>query len=154
MKSVLHFGLMRLEELTEEDNNHDHTHESSMIASLLHHTSTSTSTYTIITLLRYSSHLVFVTGIAVMSAKFWTTIYYVSGMISFCDCVHTPSMPEQSLSSTPVPCHPTPHFLYLPPPSTIRHASTFISTLTLFLNSMFLFSLWHGTFHPPSHALP
>ena len=55
---------MRLEDLTEEDN----------------HPSQEIGGTSIITLLRYSSHLVFVTGIAVMSAKFWTIIYYVSGM--------------------------------------------------------------------------
>ena len=67
MKSILHFGLMRLEDLTEEDNQDNHpSHEIGGTS--------------IITVLRYSSHLVFVTGIAVMSAKFWTIIYYVSGM--------------------------------------------------------------------------
>ena len=97
VKSILHFGVMRLEELADEDdsnnittithnnnnysnntstttsiNNHNHNHIVSA-TSILHDTK-------IITLLRYSSHLALVTGYVVMSAKFWSAIYYVSGM--------------------------------------------------------------------------
>ena len=71
MKCIMHFGLIRLEEFAEEDNHHDH-HSHEQGAAALQDTS-------LITLLRYSSHLVFIAGIAVMSAKFWITIYNVSG---------------------------------------------------------------------------
>ena len=82
MKSIMHFGLMRLEDLADEDNHDQHNRG----ALVVHDTSS------IVTLLRYSSHLVLITGVAVMSAKFWTNIFHVSGR-PFGQCTLTLILP-------------------------------------------------------------
>ena len=98
MKSILHFGLMRLEEFAEDDNNNNHNNnnnnyddnETTRGTSALHHQQqhhqqyddTSSFFASLMTLLRYSTHLALVTGVTVMSVKFWTAIYHVSGNMS------------------------------------------------------------------------